>query len=80
MKNQSLQRLVAIAYGFNDEQRILGGPKWVGSDRFDVEARAADPAKDPELLLMRRNLLAEHFQLAVHREAKNSTLQIETVI
>jgi uncharacterized protein (TIGR03435 family) len=73
MKNQTLQRLVAIAYGFNDEQRVLGGPKWVGSDRFDVEARAVGPAMDPELLLMLRNLLAERFHLAVHRETKNDS-------
>ena len=73
MKNQTLQRLVAIAYGFTDEQRILGGPKWVGSDRFDVEARAVGPAKDPELLLMLQNLLAERFHLAVHRETKNGS-------
>jgi uncharacterized protein (TIGR03435 family) len=73
MKNQSLQRLVAIAYGFTDEQRVLGGPKWVGSDRFDVEARAVGPAKDPELLLMLQNLLAERFHLAVHRETKNGS-------
>jgi uncharacterized protein (TIGR03435 family) len=71
MKNQTLQRLVAIAYGFSDEQRVLGGPKWVASDRFDIEARAVGPAKDPELLLMLQNLLAERFQLAVHRETKH---------
>jgi uncharacterized protein (TIGR03435 family) len=73
MQNQTLQRLVAIAYGFNDEQRVLGGPKWVASDRFEVEARAVGPAKDPELLLMLQNLLAERFQLAVHRETKNGS-------
>jgi uncharacterized protein (TIGR03435 family) len=73
MKNQTLQRLVAIAYGFTDEQRVLGGPKWVGSDRFDIEARAVGPAKDPELLLMLQNLLAGRFHLVVHRETKNGS-------
>jgi uncharacterized protein (TIGR03435 family) len=73
MKNQTLQRLVAIAYGFTDKQRVLGGPKWVGSDRFDVEARAVGPAKDPELLLMLQNLLVERFHLAIHRETKNGS-------
>jgi uncharacterized protein (TIGR03435 family) len=73
MKNQTLQGLVAIACGFTDQQRVVGGPKWVGSDRFDIEARAIGPAKDPELLLMLQNLLAERFQLAVHREIKNGS-------
>jgi len=68
MKNQPLRRLVAIAYGVNEDQ-VSGGPKWTDSDRFDIEARAAGPAKDPELLLMLQHLLAERFQLAVHRES-----------
>jgi uncharacterized protein (TIGR03435 family) len=71
MKHQTFQKLVAIAYGFKDEQWVLGGPKWVESDRFDIVARAAGPAKDPELLLMLQTLLAERFQLVVHRETKN---------
>src|SRR5262249_46279049 len=68
MKNQPLRRLVAIAYGINEDQ-VSGGPKWVDSDRFDIEARAAGPARDPELLAMLQQLLAERFQVAVHRES-----------
>jgi uncharacterized protein (TIGR03435 family) len=68
MKNQPLRRLVAIAYGFNEDQ-VFGGPKWTDSDRFNLEARADGPAKDPELLLMLQHLLAERFQLGVHRES-----------
>lgn len=71
MKNQTLQKLVAISYGITDEQRVSGGPKWIGTDRFDIEARAAGPAKDPELLLMLQSLLAERFQLAIHHETKH---------
>jgi len=71
MENQSLRRLVAIAYGFHDEQRAVGGPKWADSDRFDIEARAAGPAQQPELILMLRNLLAERFHLAVHQETRS---------
>jgi uncharacterized protein (TIGR03435 family) len=71
MKNQPVRRLVAIAYGFNDDQ-VSGGPKWIDSDRFDIEARAAGPAKDPELLLMLQHLLAERFQVAVHRETETA--------
>ncbi len=73
MKNQTLQRLVMIAYGFNDEQRVLGGPSWATSDRFDVEARAAGPSNNPELLLMLQKLLAERFQLAIHRDTRNGS-------
>src|SRR5437867_1543969 len=58
MKNQTLKTLVGIAYAVTDD-KVLDGPKWIGSERFDVEARAAGPAKDAELLLMLRSILAE---------------------
>src|SRR5690349_2672329 len=58
MKNQSLRRLVAIAFEVPDD-RVTGGPKWAESERFDIEARAGGPAKNAELLAMLRTLLAE---------------------
>jgi uncharacterized protein (TIGR03435 family) len=69
INNQSLKELAATAYHFPTD-RVSGGPKWVDSDRFDIEARAAGPAKDPEMLIMLQSLLAERFQLATHRETK----------
>ena len=71
MKNQTLKSLVGIAYSVTDGN-IAGGPRWVGVERFDVEARAASPAKDPELLLMMQELLAERFRLVVHRATTSS--------
>jgi uncharacterized protein (TIGR03435 family) len=41
------------------------------SDRFDIVARAAEPADNPKLILMLQSTLAERFQLAVHRETKS---------
>lgn len=72
MKNMTLKELVADAYKLSLD-RISGGPKWVDSDRFNIEARAAGPAEDPELHLMLRSLLAERFQFTSHRETKNLT-------
>jgi uncharacterized protein (TIGR03435 family) len=72
MRNQTLKTLVGIAYSVPDD-RVLGGPRWIESDHFDVDARAAAPAKDPELLLMLQNLLTERFQLALHRETKTTS-------
>ena len=72
IRNQSLKALIRIAYGVRDDQ-IAGGPKWIDSERFDVDARSAGPAKDPELLEMLQTLLADRFQLAFHRETKTVT-------
>jgi len=70
MNNQTLKALAGIAYGVPTD-RVLGGPKWIESDRYDIVARAAEPADGPKLLLMLQSTLAERFQLAVHRETKS---------
>jgi uncharacterized protein (TIGR03435 family) len=70
VKNQTLRRLVAIANRFPDD-RVSGGPKWADSQRFDIDARAAGPAKDSDLLLMLQRTLAERFQVVTHRENIN---------
>jgi uncharacterized protein (TIGR03435 family) len=69
MRNQTLNALIRIAYDMEADQ-VTGGPKWLDTDRFDVEAKAAGPAKDPELLTMLQTVLAERFQLKFHRETK----------
>ncbi len=69
MHNQTLRALIGIAYQVKDRQ-LSGGPKWLDSDRFDIEARAAGPARDPQLLAMLQTLLAERFQVALHHESR----------
>jgi uncharacterized protein (TIGR03435 family) len=67
--NQTLKSLIGIAYSIPAD-RVLGGPKWIESDHFDVEARASSPAGEPELSRMLQSTLAERFQLTVHRDTK----------
>jgi len=69
IKNMNLKSLVGRAYSVREDQ-VSGGPKWVEEDRFNVEGRAAGPAKGDALLLMLQSLLAERFQLDLHREQK----------
>jgi uncharacterized protein (TIGR03435 family) len=72
--NVTLKTLIAFAYQIQEYQ-IIGGPGWIGSDRFNVEARAADPKTPPERLkLMLQSLFADRFRLAVHREIKESNV------
>jgi uncharacterized protein (TIGR03435 family) len=45
-------------------------PGWAMSERFDIQARAADnPAKD-QMRMMMRSLLADRFKLAIHTETR----------
>lgn len=69
IENQNLKQLIEVAYHLKREQ-VSGGPKWLDSDRFDIEARSAGPADEPQLELMLQTLLADRFQLVVHRETK----------
>ena len=39
-QQQSLRDLIGMAYKVRESQ-IIGGPSWIGSDRFDVNAKAA---------------------------------------
>ena len=51
--------------------QIVGGPDWINKDRWDITAKAPEGTLAPrDMLLMMRTLLAEHFKLVVHDEAR----------
>jgi uncharacterized protein (TIGR03435 family) len=79
--NVSLRNLMQYQAYRIPESRILGGPKWIGSERFDVEAKTDSAATDRlrmldrdqrriEMQAMFQELLAERFKLAVHWETR----------
>lgn len=68
-KNVTLKRCVRGAYDIPEPQ-IVGGPKWADEDRYYIEAKAAVPAGDHELMLMLQTLLADRFKLVLHREQR----------
>lgn len=70
--NFPLLELVSEAYRVQEAQ--IQGPDWLKSERYDVEAKV-DGGSAAELnialgRLMLRPLLADHFQLALHRETR----------
>jgi len=69
IRSATMLDLIRISYGF-DGDKILGGPTWLETDRFDITATApADPT--PETLkAMMRLLLADRFKLVVHTDAR----------
>jgi len=70
-ENLSLQTLIVEAYGVLDFQ-IEGGPKWMDSDRFDIQASTgrAEAIRMSELQPLLRSLLADRFHLITHLETK----------
>jgi bla regulator protein BlaR1 len=75
--NVPVRELIRMAYGIQNFQ-LVGGPDWIGSERFDIVAKAeSDPPPSPPggppgpMLMMVRALLVERFKLAVHNETKD---------
>ncbi len=67
--NATVVDLIRTAWDV-DADNVLGGPGWLGTDRFDVIA-TAPPGSSPEnLRAMLRALLADRFQLAVHTDTR----------
>jgi len=78
--NISLKGLLAFAYDL-PETRMIGGPAWLDSDEWDVEAKsgsevdarmktASDDARRAEKRQMVQALLAERFKLTLHQETR----------
>ncbi len=67
--NTPVRMLILNAYGVPGFQ-LAGGPSWIESLRVDVVARAATTVTRDEVSRMVRTLLAERFNLAVHREPR----------
>jgi len=72
IKYTSLRRFIMMAYGISGYQPYLvtGGPAWVDTDPYDIYAHSEKPASRQEMYLMLRSLLADRFQLKVHRETR----------
>ncbi len=70
LSNFTVKRLMQMAYNAKDFQ-ISGGPGWIGSDIFDITAKAeGSGANFDEIKLMLQSLLAERFQLVMWRDTK----------
>jgi uncharacterized protein (TIGR03435 family) len=79
--NLALRDLIQFAYGLPDSQ-ILGGPAWLDSIMFNIDAKS-DPVVDAQLhalpteqarhqkQLMVQALLADRFQLKAHQETRH---------
>jgi uncharacterized protein (TIGR03435 family) len=78
-RNVTLRMLILRAYKVEDHQ-LAGGPSWLNTDRYDVEAIAADDLNRDEIngpVLQR--LLEERFMLSVRRETQERPIYVLTL-
>ena len=68
IRNASLTFYIHWAYDVRFDQ--ITRPAWLNTERYDIVAKTAGPSTESQLRLMLQSLLAERFQLALHRETK----------
>lgn len=85
-----LRPLIMEAYRVRDFQ-ILGGPRWINDDQWDIEAKAEsstnltwtesqDPNRAGPLARMLQSLIENRFQLKFHREPREVPAYIVTIV
>jgi len=80
MDNFSLRLLIQFAHGVKDFQ-ISGDPPWIGSDHYDIQAKAEGNASVKQMEgPMLQALLADRFQLTLHRETRQLPVYELTVV
>src|SRR5215471_14348582 len=78
LQNATIVDLIRTAYDTEDD-RIVDGPTWLQSDRFDVIAKAPNGTPRDKVNGMLRTLLAERFGLTVHNGTKSMQAYVLTV-
>jgi uncharacterized protein (TIGR03435 family) len=69
-QNVTLKQLLTKAYGVKEYQ--VSGPAWIDTERYDVTATMPEKTPKESVERMLQNLLAERFQLKLHRESKEA--------
>jgi uncharacterized protein (TIGR03435 family) len=81
-----LRELITAAFSMESWQ-VTGGPAWLDSDLFDIEARSGEDLSGDrdrvltfggpaprKMMLMLQTLLAERFNLKIHRETRQDNV------
>ena len=72
-ENVPLGMLVRLAFQLQDNQ-IVGGPKWLFEDRFDVKGTGTAPGGDGPIFDKLKSLLKDRFKLVTHVETREQSM------
>jgi uncharacterized protein (TIGR03435 family) len=73
VQNVNLKTMIAVIYRLPARQ-ITGGPDWMNTTPFDIEARSDSVSNIEDLHTMFKNLLADRFGLKFHTEKKEGAV------
>jgi len=71
--NMPLRVLIMVAYSLTDRQ-LAGGPDWLVSERWDINAKADRPYPTETLRVMLQRLLEERFKIRYRRDTREVAL------
>jgi uncharacterized protein (TIGR03435 family) len=71
--NATLESLIRISYRLQESQ-LIGGPDWIYSARFDIQAKAGSGSPASDFPVRMQSLLAERFNLKLHNETRDLPL------
>jgi uncharacterized protein (TIGR03435 family) len=72
-ENVTAGMLVRLAFQLQDNQ-IVGGPKWLFEDRFDVKGTGTAPGRDGAVFDKLKSMLKDRFKLVTHVETREQPL------
>ena len=67
--NVTLESMIRLAYRLQEFQ-LVGGPAWIYTDRFDIQAQSAQGMAPGQFGERMQSLLTDRFNLKVHRETR----------
>jgi uncharacterized protein (TIGR03435 family) len=76
--NATLKTLIRAAWGIQNDQ-VFGGPKWLDTDRYDIEAKTSGRITEDQDQSLLQNLLADRFRLKTHEEQREQPVYALTV-
>ena len=90
MSGMPVAELIRFAYDLKSDAQLTGGPGWVSSDKFDIDAKETDAEvqtfakmsgeqKVPQVRLMVQSLLAERFHLKISHDTKELPVYVLVV-
>ncbi len=79
-RNTTLNDLLMFAYNLHTKQ-VLGGPDWLGTEKFDIEAKPDIPgaASEKQNRRMMQKLLVARFGLKFHNDKRDMSAFVLTV-
>ena len=65
-------RSLRVAFQIRQDVDLIGGPRWIEIERFDIAATAPEKTNRDQVLVMLQSLWFQRFNLGVHREPRQT--------